>query len=108
MKLAVADANIFIDLIYTKSTSYLFRLGYEIHTVADVIDELHKNQQAVLDQYRLKKALHEHLDVHGILWLFDRFFNEGLLTAEACAKKASPTDGLQCAVAERRVHKADL
>jgi len=141
MKLAVADANIFIDLIYTKSTSYLFRLGYEIHTIADVIDELHENQQAVLERYRVKKALHVHhfsdeernwhkaaplsrnlsvtdtsliflakqlqatmltgdavlrkhclpfnLEVHGILWLLDRFGEKGLLTAEACVQKLS-------------------
>lgn len=40
MKIAITDANIFIDLHYLKITHHLFFLGYEVYTTHHVINEL--------------------------------------------------------------------
>lgn len=39
MKLAVTDANIFIDLIKLQLLDYLFQLGVEIYSTREIIDE---------------------------------------------------------------------
>jgi hypothetical protein len=135
MKIAITDANIFIDLIYVKLLDELFGIGIEIHTTINVVDELNANQQKLLSKFTRKKSLSIHLqeefnlpndikkskklsdsdksvfslaleldafiltgdgvlrkvsgfqkiEVHGILWLFDKFLEMKLITK----KKAS-------------------
>lgn len=48
MKIAVTDANIFIDLIKLDLISFLFQLKLEIHTTREVFDQLHDVQQEKL------------------------------------------------------------
>ncbi len=44
MKIAVTDANIFIDLIKLQWLGYLFNMNVEIYTTREVIDELNTDQ----------------------------------------------------------------
>ncbi len=44
MKIAVTDANIFIDLIKLQWLGYLFSINVEIYTTREVIDELMDSQ----------------------------------------------------------------
>jgi predicted nucleic acid-binding protein len=61
MKIAITDANIFIDLIYIKLHEELFALDLEIHTTFEVFEELNENQKSVLDKFvkRTKLTLHK-------------------------------------------------
>jgi len=47
-RLAVTDANIFIDLIILELIEHLFGLDIEIHTTREVFDQLSKRQKEVL------------------------------------------------------------
>jgi len=130
VKIAITDANIFIDLMYCKLLDKLFGIGVEIHTTINVIDELNAQQQAAIGKPIRKKLLTVHLleelnvpdvvkankrlsdsdksvfylalkldafiltgdgvvrkisgfqkiEVHGILWLFDQFIENKLIT----------------------------
>jgi len=130
VKIAITDANIFIDLMYCKLLDKLFGIGVEIHTTINVIDELNEQQQASISKSIRKKSLTVHqleelnmpetiktnkrlsdsdksvfclalqldafiltgdgvvrkisgvqkIEVHGILWLFDRFIEGKLIT----------------------------
>jgi hypothetical protein len=51
MKLAVTDANIFIDLILLEILDYLFALGIEIFTTQEVVDQLSKDQHVELSPF---------------------------------------------------------
>lgn len=59
MKIAVTDANIFIDLIEIEIFHFLFELGLEIHTTKAVYDQLIPEQQAIVEPcslfYKRKK-----------------------------------------------------
>jgi len=57
MKIAVTDANIFIDLIEIEIFHFLFELGLEIHTTKAVYDQLIQEQQAIVEPYVQSKAL---------------------------------------------------
>lgn len=130
MKIAITDANIFIDLIHIELQNELFAAGLEIHTTISVFDELNNNQQEVLSKYIEQKQLMVHsnkptnipkeiqenrslspsdksvfglaidlsafiltgdgllrkvsvaqkIEVHGIIWLLDRFVEMNLIT----------------------------
>jgi len=57
MKIAVTDANIFIDLIEIEIFHFLFELDLEIHTTKAVYDQLIQEQQAIVEPYVQSKAL---------------------------------------------------
>lgn len=61
MKVAVTDANIFIDLINLKLISHLFELEFEVHTSLEVLDELFDHQQEILSAYKSAKKLTVHI-----------------------------------------------
>ncbi len=123
MKIAITDANIFIDLIYIELLDELFDIELELHTTINVVSELNDAQQKALLKYSKKSRLTLHsqeefsipeairkskklsdsdksvfslaleldafiltgdgvirkvsgiqkIEVHGMLWLFDRF-----------------------------------
>ncbi|MGY4538769.1 hypothetical protein ACVW0P_003191 [Mucilaginibacter sp. UYNi724] len=50
-RLAVTDANIFIDLIILELIGYLFGLDIEIHTTREVFDQLTTRQKETLVAY---------------------------------------------------------
>jgi len=51
MRVAVTDANIFIDLIKLDLIAHLFGIGLEIFTTAEVLEELNDRQVALLRQF---------------------------------------------------------
>jgi len=57
MKIAVTDANIFIDLIEIEIFHFMFELDLEIHTTKAVYDQLIPEQQAIVEPYVQSKAL---------------------------------------------------
>lgn len=131
MKIAITDANIFIDLIHIELHEELFVADLEIHTTLNVFDELNEQQQKKLSKFinrnkltlhskeptnnipseiRLNKSLSisdksvlslaielnaliltgdglirkisnlQKIEVHGIIWLLDRFILMKLIT----------------------------
>lgn len=141
MKIAVTDANIFIDLIEIKLLDLLFLLGLEIHTTQAVYDQMNEEQKVLAEKYVTAQTLivksfdskeilaiaelkfpagleiadrtvfyysstiqatvlsgdkklrvfceSKKIEVRGILWLFDNFVSQKLIT------KASAVDKLQ-------------
>lgn len=61
MRIAVTDANIFIDLIKLQLHTHFFGLDLEIHTTLDVYNELYAEQQTILDIYRSLDKLTIHV-----------------------------------------------
>lgn len=60
MKVAVTDANIFIDLINLKLIQSFFEFDFEAHTSLDVLEELYDHQKEVLLAYQGAKKLTVH------------------------------------------------
>lgn len=60
MRLAITDANIFIDLIHIGFVDHLFKIGFEIHTCAEVVEALNERQQAILVAFREQALLTVH------------------------------------------------
>lgn len=52
VKIAVTDANIFIDLYDLGLTRSFFNLEFEIHTTSAVLFELYSEQQEILQAYQ--------------------------------------------------------
>lgn len=57
MRIAITDANIFIDLDYLGAQDKLFVLDLEIHTTQEVIDELDDHQAEYLLKYEADNLL---------------------------------------------------
>jgi predicted nucleic acid-binding protein len=139
MKLAVTDANIFIDLMKLRMLDLLFQIEAEIHTAKEVLDQLNQDQYEKLNQTLSAKSLFVHsfssdeilsinsmtaprsldlvdkavvflalglnasvltgdgplrkfckeqnLEVKGIIWLFDIFFQTKLISPVQAAAK---------------------
>ncbi len=60
MKLAIADACIFIDLFELNLTTQFFGLDFEFHTSVDVFKELFENQQTLLTAFQSVGKLNIH------------------------------------------------
>jgi predicted nucleic acid-binding protein len=60
MKITIADANIFIDLIHIKLHAELFALDLEIHTTLLVFNELNDGQQRALSKFSKNSKLTIH------------------------------------------------
>jgi|SRR5882724_1448914 len=60
MKLAVTDANIFIDLIKLQMLALLFSIDMEIHTTKEIVDQLNDNQLGNLTEFIVSHHLHVH------------------------------------------------
>src|SRR5450432_2405569 len=57
MKIAVTDANIFIDLIKLQMLGYLFNIDVEIYTTREVADQLNDSQFEKVDSFIQAKLL---------------------------------------------------
>ncbi len=57
MKVAITDANIFIDLIRLELLDCLFKINLEIHTTREVYDQLNPTQKAIAEEFVLSEAL---------------------------------------------------
>ncbi len=60
VKIAVTDANIFIDLYDLGLTQSFFNLELEVHTTSTVLFELYSEQQAILQAYQSVDRLSIH------------------------------------------------
>jgi len=146
MKLAVTDANIFIDLIKLQMLTLLFNIDIEIHTTKEIVDQLNDDQllhltefidsQHLLVHYLSARQLQEvidlaapraleladksvawlslqltatvltgdgplrkfcrtkHLEVRGIIWLFDAIVEKGLVSPLSAAEKMESLLGI--------------
>lgn len=61
VKIAVTDANIFIDLYNLGLTQSFFSLEFEIHTTSAVLFELYAEQQEILQAYQSVGRLEVHI-----------------------------------------------
>ncbi|CAN5115887.1 hypothetical protein BH09BAC3_BH09BAC3_38200 [soil metagenome] len=61
MKIVVTDACIFIDVINLNLTAKFFGLELDIHTTADVINELYPEQKRILEGYESSKKITVHV-----------------------------------------------
>jgi hypothetical protein len=61
MKIVVTDACIFIDVINLNLTAKFFGLELDIHTTADIINELYQEQKQILEGYKLSSKLTVHV-----------------------------------------------
>ncbi|MCB0517310.1 MAG: hypothetical protein H6577_27005 [Lewinellaceae bacterium] len=61
MRLAVTDANIFIDLIKLDLVAHLFVIELEIFTTAEVLEELNDHQTEVLNGFHREGLLSIHV-----------------------------------------------
>lgn len=68
MKIAITDANIFIDLIHIELYGHLFALDFEVHTSIEVFDELNDLQKKLLQKFirQEKLTLHDCSEVNPI------------------------------------------
>lgn len=57
MKVAVTDANIFIDLIKLQLLGYLFSIDIEVYTTREVVDQLNTGQYEKVDSFIQAKVL---------------------------------------------------
>lgn len=63
VKIAVTDANIFIDLYNLGLTQSFFSLEFEIHTTSAVLFELYAEQQEILQAYQSVGRLEVHISI---------------------------------------------
>jgi len=61
MKIVVTDACIFIDVINLNLTAKFFGLELDIHTTAEVVNELFLAQQQILEGYKTSNKLTVHI-----------------------------------------------
>jgi hypothetical protein len=80
MKIAVTDANIFIDLINIKLISHFFELKIEAHTTIDVLEELFPHQKEILLAYKSNQKLSVHILTGEELEEMQKFVNSNKLS----------------------------
>jgi hypothetical protein len=51
MKSAVIDVNVFIDLIKLQMLVWLFKIGFQVYTTQEIIDQLNENQSECLKEF---------------------------------------------------------
>jgi predicted nucleic acid-binding protein len=79
MKIAVTDANIFIDLHGLALTNSFFNLDLEVHTTSAVINELYSEQQQILKAYQFVERLTVHnLQEQDILEIYSEKYPKSL------------------------------
>jgi len=51
MKSAVIDVNVFLDLIKLQMLAWLFKIGFQVYTTQEMIDQLNENQSEFLKEF---------------------------------------------------------
>jgi hypothetical protein len=83
MKIAVTDANIFIDLIAVDLLNSLFDLKIEFHTTFPVFDQLNLEQQKNLIPYiNSKKLVKYNFSYEELMEIYEIKFPNALETAD--------------------------
>jgi rRNA maturation endonuclease Nob1 len=65
MKLAVTDANIFIDLIHLDLINAFFSINLNIYTTHEILEELNENQQAIITLFETKNQIKIESPIHS-------------------------------------------
>ena len=60
MKLTIIDANIFIDLMRIQMLAWIFKIGFEVYTTQEIIDQLSEDQILLLKDFIESKQLIVH------------------------------------------------
>lgn len=83
LKVAVADACVFIDLHDLELTNSFFNLELEVHTTSSVLCELYFEQQQVLKAYQSVKKLTVHnLQEQDFLEIYSEEYPKSLSEAD--------------------------
>ncbi|MCK9234366.1 MAG: hypothetical protein WCR58_10810 [Bacteroidales bacterium] len=83
IKVAVTDANIFIDLYDLGLTKSFFNLELEVHTTSAVLYELYSEQQEVLKAYQSVGKLSVHnLQEQDFIEIFNEKYPKSLSEAD--------------------------
>lgn len=83
MKIAVTDANIFIDLYDLGLTKSFFNLELEIHTTSAVLFELYSEQQKILHAYQSVGRLEVHnLQEQDFIEIYNENYPKSLSAAD--------------------------
>ena len=83
VRVAVTDANIFIDLYDLGLTKSFFNLELEIHTTSAVLYELYSEQQEVLQAYQSVGMLSVHnLQEQDFIEIYDENYPKSLSEAD--------------------------
>jgi hypothetical protein len=51
MKSAIIDVNVFLDLIKLQMLASLFKIGFQMYTTQEIIDQLNENQSGLLREF---------------------------------------------------------
>lgn len=83
LKIAVTDANIFIDLYDLGLTNSFFNLDLEIHTTSAVLYELYSEQQQILKAYQSVGRLKIHnLQEKDFIEIYNEHYPKSLSEAD--------------------------
>jgi len=83
VKIAVTDANIFIDLYDLGLTNSFFNLELEIHTTSAVLYELYSEQQEILQAYQSVGRLSVHnLQEQDFIEIYNENYPKSLSEAD--------------------------
>lgn len=82
-KIAITDANIFIDLYELGLTKSFFNLEIEIHTTSAVLFELYPEQQEILQAYQSNDRLFVHnLQEQDFIVIYNENYPKSLSEAD--------------------------
>lgn len=83
VKIAVTDANIFIDLYDLGLTKSFFNLELEVHTTSSVLYELYSEQQEILQAYQSVGRLEVHnLQEQDFIEIYNENYPKSLSEAD--------------------------
>ncbi len=83
VKIAVTDANIFIDLYDLGLTKSFFNLELEVHTTSAVLFELYSEQQEILQAYQSVGRLSVHnLQEQDFIEIYNENYQKSLSEAD--------------------------
>lgn len=83
MKIAVTDANIFIDLFDLGLTNSFFSLELEVHTTSAILYELYSGQQEILQAYQSVGMLSVHnLQEQDFIEIYNENYPKSLSEAD--------------------------
>ncbi len=104
MKVAITDANIFIDIIDLNLVDFLFQIGLEIHSTIGIIDELDEAQQDIIQHYINDGQLNIHFQTEEqFLEIEKESFDQGFSDADCFLLFLSRENGMLLLSGERKM-----
>ncbi len=104
MKVAITDANIFIDIIELSLVEFLFQIGLEIHSTIGIIEELTEVQQEIIRYYITDGQLKIHFQTEeNLLEIEKESFDQGFSDADCFLLLLSKENGMLLLSGERKM-----